>query len=97
MKSINIKTPPVGDSTIYVRLNNTELNLNVGDTQKLDVILTGNSNNYRIEWFSNNDNVVTVDNNGNIRAINEGEAIILVAYYLNNNVYDAQCRIYVSK
>lgn len=95
--SINIKTPPVANNSNFVRLYYDELALKVGETKKLDLILSQSNSNYRIEWFSNNDNVVTVDNNGNIKAIKEGEAIILVAYHYDNKIYDAQCYIYVSK
>lgn len=97
IQSLNISTPPVGDNSNYVRLYYDELELNVGDTKKLEITLSETSEKYKIEWFSNNDNVITVDNNGNIRAINEGEAIVLVAYYVSDKVYDAQCHIYVSK
>lgn len=97
IQTINVKAPPIGSNANYVRLYQEELELKPGDTKKLELILSDTKDeNYKIEWFSNNDNVVAVDKNGNIIAINKGEAIILVAYYLNNKVYDAQCRIYVS-
>ena len=95
--SMNVKTPPTANNSNFVRLYYDELELKVGETRKLDLILSQSNDNYRIEWFSNNDNVVTVDNNGNVKAIKEGEAIVLVAYYLDNKIYDAQCYIYVSK
>jgi len=97
IQTINIKSPPVGITKNYIRLINNELELSIGEREKIDFVLSKNDDeNYKIEWFSNNDSVVTVDRNGNILAVNKGEAIILVAYYINNKVYDAQCRIYVS-
>jgi len=97
IRIINVKNPPVGNNFNYVRLHYDQLDLKIGDTKKLDLILSNTSDDYKIEWFSNNDKIVSVDNNGNIFALNEGNAVILVAYYLNDNVYDAQCHITVSK
>ena len=96
LQSINITKPPVGDNSNYVRLKENQINLKVGQSKKLELILSDNNSDYKIEWFSNNDNVVIVEN-GNVKAINEGEAIILVAYYLKDKIYDAECRVYVSK
>ena len=97
VRSINVKNPPIGNNSNYVRLQYNQLEMQVGETKKIELILSDMKSDYKIEWFSNNDSVVTVDDNGNIRAINKGEAIILVAYYLNDKVYDAQCYITVSK
>ena len=97
IRTINIKNPPKGNNLNYVRLENDQLNMKIGETKKLELILSNSNSDYKIEWFSNNDNVVTVDNNGNLFAINEGNAVILVAYYLEDKVYDTQCYITVSK
>lgn len=97
LRSINITKPPKGDNTNYVRLQTNQIDLKVGQSQKLELILSDTNSNYQVQWFSNNDSVAIVDDNGKVTAINEGEAIILVAYYLNDKVYDAECRIYVSK
>lgn len=97
MHSINVKTLPTGTTNNYINLFYNELELRVGDKKKLEVNLSETSKNYKIEWFSNNDNVVTVDKNGNIVAVNEGDAIILVAYYVDDKVYDDECRIHVLK
>lgn len=97
VKAINIKTPPKGETGNYVRLFYEELEMKVGDKQKLEVTLSDPKNNYKIEWFSNNDSVVEVDSTGNIVAVSEGEAIIMVAYYVDDKVYDAQCTVHVLK
>lgn len=97
LRSINITKPPKGDNTNYVRLQTNQIDLKVGQSQKLELILSDTNSNYQVQWFSNNDSVAIVDNSGKVTAINEGEAIIMVAYYLNDKVYDAECRIYVSK
>lgn len=97
VKAINVKTPPKGETGNYVRLFYEELEMKVGDKQKLEVTLSDPKNNYKIEWFSNNDSVVEVDSTGNIVAVSEGEAIIMVAYYVDDKVYDAQCTVHVLK
>lgn len=97
LRSINITKPPKGDNTNYVRLQSNQIDLKIGQSQKLELILSDTNSNYQVQWFSNNDSVAIVDDNGKVTAINEGEAIIMVAYYLNDKVYDAECRIYVSK
>ena len=97
VKAINVKTPPKGETGNYVRLFYEELEMKVGDKQKLEVTLSDPKNNYKIEWFSNNDSVVEVDSTGNIVAVSEGEAIIMVAYYVDDKVYDAQCIVHVLK
>lgn len=97
LRVTNITKPPVGNNNNYVRLQENQIELKVGENKKLNLILSDSKSNYKIEWFSNNDNVLVVDNNGNIKAINEGEAIILVAYYLNDKIYDTECHVRVSK
>lgn len=97
VKSINVKNSSIDANSNYVRLQHTQLEMKKGEKKKMELILSDMKGNYKIEWFSSNENVAIVDDNGNIYAINEGEAIILVAYYLGNNVYDAQCHINVSK
>lgn len=97
VKILNVSKPPVGNNNNYVRLQYDQLDMHVGESKKLDLILSDVNSQYKIEWFSNDDNIVMIDNNGNIKAINEGNAIILVAYYLNDKIYDAQCHINVSK
>lgn len=97
LKSINITKPPVGNNSNYVHLKEKQINLKIGQSEKLELILSDIESNYEIHWFSNNDNVAIVDESGNVKAINEGEAIILVAYYLKDKIYDAECRVYVSK
>lgn len=96
LRSINVK-PPSGNNTNYVRLNYDQLDMKIGETKKIDLILSDTNSNYKVKWFSSDDNIVTVDNSGKIFAIKEGNAVIMVAYYLNNKTYDAQCHVTISK
>ena len=75
IQTVFIKHPPTKETTNYVRLLEENLNLKVGDIYKLNLVLSNSNGNYRIEWFSNNDNIATVDSNGTVVALKEGEAI----------------------
>lgn len=59
-----------------ITINNTELDLQVGDSTKL--IATKNPENASgtITWVSSDENVVTIDKNGNVKAIGIGIATI---------------------
>ena len=97
MQTIFVKKPPTSETTNYVRIKEEVVEMHVGELKKLNLILSSDDKNYRIEWFTNNETIVSVDDDGNVLAIKEGEAIILVAYYVDNKVYDAQATIKVLK
>ena len=60
-------------------LNPTEMNLKVGSTSQItSKVLPENATNRELVWTSNNPNVVTVDNNGIVKAINPGNTTITV-------------------
>lgn len=96
-KNLKINSLPTGNNNNYVHLSENIVNLKIGDSKKLAFSLSGTDSNARVEWFSNDDSIVIVSTSGEIKAIGEGEAIVLVAYYLDNKVFDDECRIYVSK
>lgn len=54
--------------------------MTVGETGKLNATISPNNANSktRLTWSSSNSNVVTVDSNGNIKAVGEGSATITV-------------------
>lgn len=60
-------------------IDSKEKKLNVGDIDKIKVyVFPEDANNKNISFQSSNSDVVTVDNLGNLKAISEGEAEILV-------------------
>ncbi len=62
-----------------IKLSATELNLIEGETAKLTASILPEDATYRtIVWESTDPEVATVDQQGNITAINEGEAVIFV-------------------
>lgn len=63
-----------------LNLDKKELTLNVNDSRKYVVILTPYTiaNNSQLTWVSSNPSVATVDENGVVTALTEGEATITV-------------------
>ncbi|MGN1013061.1 MAG: Ig-like domain-containing protein [Clostridia bacterium] len=62
-----------------VSLNTTYSDLNVGDTlQLVATINPNNAENKNVSWSTSDENIATVDQNGNVKAINDGVATIKV-------------------
>jgi len=64
---------PQPEASINLVLNETELNLNVGDTFQLSA--TGNSGNETIQWSSSDTSIATVEN-GVVTTFKGGDALI---------------------
>ena len=90
---INITDNNNGNNAIS--LNNSDIEMNIGDVDKL--IATGkNLDEEELIWSSSNSDIVKVDENGNIEAINSGNVIISVALKNNSSVV-ANCHVTVKK
>lgn len=64
-------------SVSEITLNKTALTLNVGDEETLvATVLPDNAQNKTVTWTSSKTDVATVDTNGKITAISQGESII---------------------
>lgn len=61
-----------------IELSHSELNMEVGDTVRLSVSVTGNSHDVILSWSSSNPAVVTVDD-GLVTAVSSGNAEISVS------------------
>ncbi len=62
-----------------VSLNSTSKTLRVGDTYSLIATVEPTGAKFKdVEWSSSNSKVVTVDNNGNIKAVAAGSAVVTV-------------------
>ncbi len=60
-----------------IEFSQSEYDLKMGDTQKLNVIFTPSENvNTNLSWTSSDDSVVTVDKEGNITGVSIGMAMI---------------------
>ena len=76
-----------------ITLSESALEMTEGDTKTLTAtVLPENAVNKQVSWLSTNRNVVTVDNNGKLTAIAEGNATIIAA---TNNGYEAYCTVTV--
>ncbi|MDE5882587.1 MAG: leucine-rich repeat protein, partial [Muribaculaceae bacterium] len=97
---INCKTGEIVNSSQYsvktsqgLYLNKGNLNMLIGEREELRAYLNGSPiDNDNSVWKSSNERVVTVDNKGNLEAVNEGSAIITISY----GTESAQCQVYVS-
>lgn len=96
-KSLVIQDPVVAEDT-YINFFQSSVEVKLGENKKLDLTLNNVGSNYTIQWFSNNDNIVSVDQNGNITAIQEGKAEIMAIYSENNVIKsETKCEIQVIK
>ncbi len=79
-----------------VSLNKTSLSLTVGNTSKLTATVSpSNATNKGVTWSSSNSSVVTVDGNGNIKAVSPGTATITVK--TKDGGYTASCTVTVKE
>lgn len=76
----NLSSVPQTDEVIYpdkFSLNKTELRLIQGESEQLKADgFSGNATNKELDWTSSNEEVATVDANGNVTAIGEGKTVI---------------------
>ena len=90
---------PVGETTVKVTgisLNKTKLNLTQGQSSKLTAtVKPTNATNKNVIWKSSNSSVVSVDSNGNIKALKVGSATITVT--TKDGGYTAEAKIEVGE
>ena len=97
-KSINVYGLYVSTSKsdlddITLTLNKKELLLDIDETKIL--IATTNKQDATLQWFSSNEKVVTVDNNGLVTAVRAGTANIAVRIKNTNKI--SVCKVIVSE
>ncbi len=75
-------------SPVVITLSTAVKSLNVGDTATINYTISpSNASKSNLKWKSSNTNILTVDNNGKVKAIKEGKATITVT--TSNNVSDS--------
>lgn len=79
-----------GDLHQGIVLDHSSLSLNIGQSAKINIV--SNPNDETISWSSDNINVATVDNQGNVSAINAGTAKITA----NGSASSASCNVTVT-
>lgn len=87
---------PVGEAEIEgITLNMTELNLTVEQEANLiATLLPENAKIVKLVWSSSDESIVTIDENGKVKAIKEGSATITVATEDEN--FAATCKVTVA-
>ena len=79
-----------------IKLSEASLDLSLGDkTQLQATILPANATYRDLEWSSDDTEVVTVDNNGNVAAVGKGTATITVSSVKHPSKY-ATCKVNVT-
>ncbi len=74
-------------------LDKTEIELSVGETAKLNATVTPENANQVVQWISYDDNIATIDTNGNLTAVGKGSVWV---YARTNSGYKyAYCRVSV--
>lgn len=84
----------VGDIGIRVKLNKTNLELTEFQTEKLIATVIGDPN-IEIKWRSEDTNVATVDNDGNVTAVGAGQTKIKVETV--DGIELARCKVKVKE
>lgn len=90
---ITVKTRPIYPTA--VRLNKTQLNLQVGKSYALKPAFSpANTNKKSIKWTTSDKNVATVDKNGKVKGIKSGSAVITATAA---NGQTARCTVQVTR
>ncbi len=85
------------NNTEGVSLSEKSMSLNIGEKSKLSAnVVLPDVSDKSVTWYSSNPNVVTVDENGNLKAIKEGK-VTIVAYANAKSSVVAYCNITVGK
>ena len=79
-----------------IKLNKTELEIQVGDTANLEVTITPtNATNKNIIWYSSDESIITISERGIMQALKTGTAIITAESEDGSKV--AECKVTVVK
>ncbi len=83
--------PKISD---YIQLDSTQAFMLSGENKLMHAIIKPKSDNFMIEWKSDNESVAKVDGDGKISALSAGEAKITAS--LTDTQYKATCLVTVS-
>jgi len=88
-KESNVQPPLTSIDILKDTYSVNELNVLVGDTFKLEVNSSINSND--LKWESSNQNIIKIDDKGNVEVLEKGTAIITVTLkdfaYITDSIY----------
>ncbi len=86
--TVDVKVPAT-----KVTLDKANLNLTVGDKEKLEATVTPANTTDTVKWESSNSEVLSVDQSGNIEALKVGEATVTVTV----GDQKAECKVSITK
>ncbi|MBR3929515.1 MAG: Ig-like domain-containing protein [Clostridia bacterium] len=86
--TVNVTGNPV--KTLSIKETNVELTL--GSTYQMEAEINATADDKRVKWFTDDDSIVTIDQNGKVTAVGYGTALITV---LSVNGMTAQATVYV--
>lgn len=91
--TITVKTPAVGATG--VSLNSDKLELKVGEvaSKLIATVEPANATNQNLEWVSSNEDVATVDQDGNVTPVSAGSATVTVKTV--DGGFTAACKVTV--
>ena len=92
--TLEAKWNKIGEES-KITLNSTKITLKPNETEKLSVTASGSASTTDLVWKSSNEDVVTVDSNGNLKALKEAKATITAT--TKDGAYSAECTVTVSK
>ncbi len=96
-KTYDVNTTIYATSPVTgIMLNKTALSLYVNDTETLTATVMPDTASKTLNWSSSDDTVATVDQNGNVKAISRGEAVITAAT-IDGTDLKAECTVTVQK
>ncbi|MDE6273254.1 MAG: Ig-like domain-containing protein, partial [Muribaculaceae bacterium] len=85
-------TPPILATSLL--LNKSEITAKVGDEFKLNaVVLPENATNKRISWSSSNEDIATVDEEGNVKIVGDHDACVITAATTDGSGQKAECMV----
>ena len=97
-KDDNSSSQVVEKTTPKVMIGRSSLSLSVGEEFELQAdVLNTKNNNPVIMWRSDNSSVVSVNDDGLVKAEGEGTAAIIVSYKENNKTYKNSCVVTVTE
>lgn len=88
--NVNVITPVTS-----IILSKESISLLIGQSSNISaIVLPTNATNQKLQWFSSNPNIASIDNNGKISAISTGECIILAISTDGSNI-TSKCKVLV--
>ena len=95
---VNVKKKDETVKVTGVKLDKTEVSLNYGESTKLTATISpSNATNKNVTWTSSDKDLVTVDNNGNIKAVGNKNASATITVTTDDGKYKATSKVAVKK